>query len=283
MKTNCFPTLCVAATLAFSMNLGRAAEYEWTFSQGNLSPALGNGVMDYADDTTPGLTSFGATDGTTVPHIAGQSASYLNVPAFTDTANGYTVALTDSGPNGGGAFINQYTFIFDVLIPGPLDWTPFFNTAPGNNNDADFYVDSSGALGIGEIGYAPAGTVQPDTWHRITFAADLGAGTVTYYVDGNSVYSGNAGLDGRFSLYSNQDPAPHLLLFNEGDTSGVYTHEVLVNSVYITDRMMSSGEVLALGGPQALGIIVPEPGVFSLLGIGLALVGGTLIARRKRD
>jgi len=63
-------------------------------------------------------------------------------------------------------------------------------------------------------------------------------------------------LDDRFSLYSNADPGPDLLLFNEGDTSGVYTHELYLASVAVVDRTLSGAEVAALGGPQAEGIFV---------------------------
>jgi hypothetical protein len=61
-------------------------------------------------------------------------------------------------------------------------------------------------------------------------------------------------LDGRFSLYSNADPGPDLLLFNEGDGGGVYTHALLVSSIAFTDRALSATEMSALGGPRADGI-----------------------------
>lgn len=270
------------AVLAISMGGVSAADYEWTFANGDLSPALGNGIMTYADAATPGLTSFATTDGSSVPNIGGVSAAYMRVPAFTDAANGYLLELTGTGPNGGGSFVNQYTFIFDVLIPGALNWTPFFNTNPGNGNDADFYVDNVGKLGIGALGYTPNGTISPDTWYRIGFAADLASGAVSYYVDGAGVLDSTSGSpDGRFSLYSNQDPGPDVLLFNEGDSSGVYTHEILVSSVFVTDRTMSAAEFQALGGARPYGImVVPEPGPIGLLAIGLGL--SVLFAWRRR-
>ena len=232
------------------------AIYEWTFSRGDLSATLGNGVMEYADGATPGLTGFGTTDGPTVPHIAGQPASYLHVPAFAQTGNGYLLSFTDSGPNGGGAYLNRFTFIADVLVPGSLNWLPFFNANPANANDADFYIAPDGSIGIGTLGYSAVGLVAANTWYRVAFAADLGLGAVTFYLNGAPVRQRTGGslLDGRFSLYSNVDAGPDLLLFNEGDTSGVYTHELYVSSVAFTDRTMSSAELAALGGPNAEGI-----------------------------
>jgi len=234
--------------------------YEWNFNNGNLAAVLGYGVLSYADGTvTSNLTTFGTTDGSTVPHIGGKPAKYLHAPAFTETGNGYHVTFTDSGPNGGGAYINQFTMIFDVLLPGSLNWFPFFNTNPGNANDADFYVAPDGAVGIGATGYSAAGLVTPNTWSRIAFAADLAAGTVKYYVNGTAVLTNNVPLDGRHSLYSNLDDGPDLLLFNEGNASGIYTHAVYLSSFFFTDRTMSATEILALGGPKARGVLAPAP------------------------
>src|SRR4029078_8743075 len=44
--------------------------------------------------------------------------------------------------------------------------------------------------------------------------------------------------------------------FNEGDSGGVYTHALYVNSIAFTDRTMSGAEIAALGGPRAEGIFV---------------------------
>ena len=133
----------------------------------HLTPALGNGLLSYADGAaTSNLTTFGASDGTTVPHIAGYPTRYMRVPAFSNTAHGYHVTLNGSTPNGGGAYINQFTIIFDLLIPAPLGWTPLFNTNPQNANDADFFVDANGRAGIGAIGYSTNGAVTSNAWHR---------------------------------------------------------------------------------------------------------------------
>jgi len=214
--------------------------------------------MSYADPATAGLTSFATTDGANVPHIGGQPAGYLSVPAFATPAQGYLLTLGDSGPNGGGGYLNRFTFIFDVLVSNPLNWTPLFNTNPQNANDADWYVDPTGRLGIGDLGYSSAGAVTANTWQRLAFAADLGAGVVTFYRDGAQVRqrTGASLLDGRFALYSNLDGGPDVLLFSEGDPAGTYTHPLCVNSVAFTDRTLSAAEIAALGGPRPEGIFV---------------------------
>jgi hypothetical protein len=163
-------------------------------------------------------------------------------------------------PNGGGDYVNQYTFIWDVLLPADINWMPFFNSDPGNGNDADFYVSNNGALGIGALGYSANGLIQAGTWYRVAFAANLSAGKVTFYLNGDPVRTRTGGSlrDGRHALYSERDAGPDVRLFNEGDTSGNYTHEVLLNSLFFTDRTLSADEIKALGGPTAAGIAVPK-------------------------
>jgi hypothetical protein len=230
--------------------------YEWNFVSGSLAPALGAGVLAYADGATSNLTSFGQSDGVDVPHLSGHPTRYLRVPSFNGLANGFHVTFTDSGPNGGGIYLNQYTLLFDLLIPAPLGWTALFNTNPQNANDADFYIDPLGRLGSAEIGFSTAGTIAAGAWYRIGFAADLAAGRVRYYANGSVVFTGSASLDGRHALYSNVDAGPDLLLFNEGDTGSNHTHPLYLSSVAFTDRELSAAEMQALGVPNDLGIFV---------------------------
>ena len=235
--------------------------YEWNFALGDLSPALGNGVLAFADAATPAMTWFGTTDGSTVPHMNGQPAKYMSVSQMPNPANGYLITLTDSTPNSGGSYINQFTIIQDILIPPPLNWTALFNTNPQNANDADFYVNNVGALGIGGMGYSTNGTIAANTWYRIAFVADLGAGMVSYYVNGARVFrrTGGSLLDGRWSLYSSMDGGPDLLLFNEGDTGGNYTHALYLSAWAFTDRTMTDAEIAALGSPKPSGILPGLP------------------------
>lgn len=231
----------------------QGAQYQWDFS-GNLNSSIGSGVLTYADPSS-NTASFGISDGG-VPHMNGQPTTYIRVPAFTTVSQGLNVEFTATGPNGGGDFVNQYTMIFDVLINWPINWTPFFNTSPTNANDADFYVAPDASLGIAALGYSEAGEVATNEWLRIALAVDLGAGYAAYYIDGTEVFAltGESLLDGRFALYSNADEGHDLRLFNEGDTSGTYTHVLYVSSFFMEDRTLSAAEILALGGPDADGI-----------------------------
>ena len=231
--------------------------YEWNFADGDLAAAVGNGVLSYADGaTTSNLTTFGISGGTSVPHLAGYPTRFMRAPGFVNTGNGYHLSLTGSTPNGGGVYINQFTIVMDVLVPAPLGRTALFNTNPQNANDADFYVEADGRLGTSGIGYSAPRIIASNAWHRVAFTADLASGIVRYYVNGNSVFSGTSSLDGRYSLYSAVDAGPDLLLLNEGDSGGIYTHAAYLSSVALTDRAMSASEIQALGSPNDLGIFV---------------------------
>lgn len=230
--------------------------YEWTFALSNLTAALGKGVLAFADAATSNLTVFGATDGVTVPHIGGQPVKFMRVPQMPSPQNGYLVTFTESGPNGGGVYVNQYTVVQDLLVPSSLGWAAMFNTNPGNANDADFYIGGDGSVGIAALGYSSTGIIAANTWYRIAVTADLGAGVVSYYVNGTPVHtrSGASLLDGRFALYSNLDPGADLLLFNEGDSSGNYTQQLILGAWAFVDRTLTAAEIAALGGPKANGI-----------------------------
>lgn len=254
----------------------------WDFDGGNLERSVGVGTLEYADaEVTAGLTTFETSDDTNVPHISGQPAKYMRVPAFDDPTQGYALTMP-SQPVPGEGYLNRYTMAWDALIVNDLNWTPFFNSDPNNNNDADFYADDTGALGIGALGYSADAVVEPGRWYRIVFAANLVAGRVTVYVDGLPVHTRTGGslANGRFALYTDRDPGPDIRLFNEGDPSGQYTHELLVNSFAFTSCELSRDQIAALGGPSASGIRLPipilfQPPVIANDQVSLAWTGGT--------
>lgn len=229
----------------------------WQFDN-NLNPALGSGSLAFATTETQAAVTFKTTDGSTIPHIGGQPATYLDVPLLPAGAHGLHLTVP-TVPNGSGDYVNQYSMGWDLFIPAPLNWTPLFNTDPANGNDADFYADDLGKLGIGALGYSPADAVKAGQWHRVIFAADLLRGEVSYYVDGALAYkrTGAALTDGRFALYSGNDAGPDVLLFSE--PSGAYNHPLLVSSFAFVDRALTAAEAAAFGPPTAAGFAFATP------------------------
>ncbi|MEE3199322.1 MAG: LamG-like jellyroll fold domain-containing protein, partial [Planctomycetota bacterium] len=162
-------------------------------------------------------------------------------------------------PNAGGAYVNQYTLIIDVMYPeafGPDDpdgllgttgWQALYQTNETNTNDGDWFVNPTGGIGIS--GNYP-GSVPDGQWHRLALAVDLVAGTYTSYINGERVQQ-NTGqtVDGRFSL------GESVLIFADesGETAGGY-----VSSIQIRDVAMTDAELAEMGGPTAEGIPLPE-------------------------
>ena len=274
--------LCIAS----SPQIGHAAQtYEYDFTNGNLNPNIGPGTLTYAG-TTASSTSFGTSNGTTVPNINGTPTQYMNVPKMTTLTNGYDLTFTNSGANGGGSYINQYTFAFDLLAPSlpGNGYLALLNTNNTNatGNDADFYIKATGsAADVGITGgtYSSGGALTLNAWHRVVITADLSSATaannsIKLFVDGVRVVNATGySRDGTFALFSNANAGSDVRLFNEGyDSAGAYTNQFYLSAVAFTDSTLTDTQVGSLGGPQAAGIfVVPEPS-------STALLGGILIA-----
>ena len=238
------------------------APSQWDFAAGDLAASYGPGVMEYADGVdgaTSQQTVFGTTAELGLPPIAGGVASVMGFPRAAVNTMGYRVRHATPG-NGGGAYVNNYTLIFDMLIPQSSygdAWMGLYNTNAGNTNDADAFVRfPDGGLGIsGQYD----GVIPADAWRRVAmvFEFDGSSEMLHKYIDGAPVGSQNlGGIDGRWSLYSSYDGTPWFFLFTDdsGDASSAF-----VSSVYYADRAMTAAEIAALGAADADGI-VDKPG-----------------------
>ncbi len=165
--------------------------------------------------------------------------------------------------NGGGAYVNQFTLIMDIMFPDRSPsggWAGLLQTNCCNQNDGDWFVSPTGGLGVSQNF---GGLVEDGLWYRIALVVDLVAGTYTSYVDGVQVQqnvrpaSPNLELDGRFSLYSPTDPDPENHFFILADDSGEDA-EGFINSFQFRAVALLSGEIAKLGGPSAAGIPMPN-------------------------
>jgi hypothetical protein len=210
-------------------------------------------------------TKFGTNGSFGLPAIEGQSTvGVMNVP-YLPTQNETYRVNHKIGPNGpaGSLYVNQYTIVFDLLLPAeafnnPLSgWFSFFNTNCCNANDGDLYVRMPDG-GIGIIGeYSTAPVILPDTWHRVALVWDLCASpapVLRKYIDGvqTEAQSLNSGCEGRWALYANTDPQyPWFFIFGDNDGE---TNPAFASAFAVTDRALTDGEVQALGGVKAAGI-----------------------------
>ena len=156
--------------------------------------------------------------------------------------------------NGGGAYVNQYTLIMDVLYPSWANstWRALLQTSPSNADDADFFVNTANGIGISSI---YEGNVTPDAWHRLAFAVDLSgpapSPTVAKFIDGVKVgqQTLGQGRDGRWSLFPASHPTtPWALLLADNDGDNNYA---FVSSVQIRGNRLSDAAIAAMGAPTA--------------------------------
>lgn len=225
----------------------------WEFD-GDLTATQGTALV-FAGDAV-NTSTFGTTTSFGIPDIAGSPANVLHFPPYYTSADGIQM-FPGIDANGGGAYVNQYSLIMDVLYPDSSDniWRALFQTAGSNNNDADFYIGDGSVTpspnGIGISGDYH-GTIAPNTWYRIGFSVDLTKPRMDKYINGVFVGSTTLGegVDGRWSLYTKTDNVPSWLFSDEsGDTGEGY-----VNSVVITDCAMVADDFAALGAADADGI-----------------------------
>lgn len=267
----------VAIVVGMAGSAAWGTSFEWRFN-GDLLPAVqsgGTAVMTYLDADSQTYSSFGTTGGP-IPNPAGGPANYIylagnSIP--TGGKGGYAVDYTGVPGNGGGADVNDYTMIWDVYIP-TLAWTSLFNTSPSQGNDGDLFVDPTGRLGIGALGYSAAGAVTAAQWHRLALAYDLTNNQVKYYVDGTPVFTGAAStVDGRFAVYADYNPGTDFNVLGDNDNE---INDVYLSAFLFTNTVLSDNEIGRLGGVNAAGI-TPEPASLALLAMG-----GVAWLRRRR-
>jgi len=234
-----------AAFVLIGLGGVRGALVQWDFN-GDLSPTAGSGSLAAeacAPADQPEVTFETVS-------IEGRQAQVAHFSRGT-----YFRAVHNLPSNGGGAYVNRYTVLMDVMFPDRSPsggWAALLQTNLNNSNDGDWFVNPAGGVGIsGNYG----GAVPEGEWHRLVLVVDLVAGTFTSYVDGEKVQQ-NSGLDldGRFSLYAQDDPngnPPVVLFFADENSENA---EGYVNSIQIRDSALTDEAVAALGGPEAEGI-----------------------------
>jgi hypothetical protein len=235
---NVFIWFTLTLSLGFNNLVRAAVTGQWDFNNDDLSARVGT-ALAYRGNTSS-TTSF------TTSMIGGEIAEVMQFPA-TSQSQGYIMTHGIS-PNGGGAYVNEYTLIMDVMFPvgSSGKWRSLFQTNPGNGNDGDLFVNPGNGIGISGV---YDGTISADTWHRIAFVFDLTSPTepLRKFIDGVRVGAqvSSFSLDGRWAL------EPTALLFADENNE---TQAGFVNSIQVQDVALSDSYIASLGGPTAAGI-----------------------------
>ena len=236
---------------------------QWDFLSTNLAASYGTDMQFY-DTTVEGDTTFGTTASFGIPDINGVPTAVMHFTPSVAQWGGYKM-YHGAVPNGGGAYVNQYTLVFDIYYPPTSDstWRSLWQTdvSNGTNNDGDLFISTADGLGISSVynGYVSAGE-----WHRIAAAFDLTGPVLTKFIDGVKVGNQTSGLsdvDGRFAL----DPYALVFADNDGDVA-----EAFVSSIQFSNGRRPDAFIEALGGPGPLKI----PGV-----IRADMIGGHVVIR----
>src|SRR5882757_9238515 len=103
------------AALSLELCSQGAITGQWDFKAGNLNATIG-ADLGYLDTPTQTGTIFGTTTALGISNIGGQPTNVMEFPTLLDEFGGYSAPHGAVG-NGGGAYVNQYTVIMDVLFP----------------------------------------------------------------------------------------------------------------------------------------------------------------------
>jgi Ca2+-binding RTX toxin-like protein len=189
------------------------------------------GIAALPDGSTPQVTMLGALSPTERLHVGVNQP----VPA--------------------GTIIEEYTMVYDMLIPAGSGWMSLLQTDTTNTSDGEFFIRADGGLGIsgdydGQFTYG--------AWHRVAFTIQKTGGDVliTKYIDGVKVGTTAQGATDRNDI----DLSKGLLLFTDEDGE---TRDIYVSSVLFTDHVMNDTEVSTLGGVKAGGIVATAPSALS--------------------
>jgi len=219
-------------------------------------------ALEFNDTTVSNDTIFGTTTSLGVPDINGQPATIMHFTPSVASWGGYKM-YHQAAPNGGGAYVNQYTLIYDIYLPFAT-WRSLLQTGVGNTSDGDLFIQPNGSVGISGV---YNGNVTAGSWHRVAVAIDLtgpGSPVLTKFIDGVKVGNQTTGLsaqDGRFAL------DVYALLFGDQDGDAA---ETFVNSIQFSNGRRPDAFIAALGGPSSAKI----PGA-----IKAAIEGGNIVIR----
>lgn len=206
-------------------------------AQASIPPRLGWWKFDNASDLQQAETGFGIDLTLVGSHTSAPGPEAGNGAVLIGAGSYYKMQHQISA-NGGGSKVNEYTLQFDFKIPANGVWHTFFQTDINNSNDGDFFINTSGNIGVAAVGY---GTYQiiPGEWYRLIVSVKNGS-HFTYYLDGQLVMNGNVqAIDDRFSLEN------LLLIFADDDGED---SDIVCSELAVWDRPLTAEQAAELGG-----------------------------------
>lgn len=139
----------------------------------------------------------------------------------------------------GSDLVRQYTLVYDINRPSGEDgYATLLNTSVTNANDQDIAIKNAGNIGVGTSGYS-SNTISRDKWYRIVIVLKADE-YFRIYVNGTKWLEGSSYSDDRFAL----DPLGTLIMGDDDSDD----HTMLLSSVAIFNRPLTTDEITSLGG-----------------------------------
>jgi hypothetical protein len=206
-------------------------------SQAVIPERKGWWKFDNPANLTKAETGFG-TDLTLVgKHTSGSGPNVGNGAVLIGPGSYYKMSH-QIAPKATETFVNEYSLQFDFKIPENGVWHSFFQTSATNDNDGDFFINTSGNIGVAAVGYSNYSTLKNE-WYRLLITVKNGS-FFTCYLDGKLLMTGSTQtLDGRFSL--NQ----LLLIFADEDGED---GTIICSELAIWEMALTSDQAKELGG-----------------------------------
>ena len=236
------------------------------------------GLWEFNNSAAPGAATIGNdlivnNTNSTIASVTGISGGD---GAFSVGIGDYFTCNHDIPANGGGAYVNEFTIVYDLYLPLSTDavYRSLLQTSADNSNDGDYWLSTTNRVGVAAIGYS-TDTVSAGAWYRIVFSADIGntpsfRTTVTDAAGASWSFDHlDQGVDGRHSLYP-IDNQNIVHFFADEDSED---NEVHVSNLALFDTPLSQADAERLGTP---GTPIPEPSTLAmivLVGLGLLAFG----------
>jgi hypothetical protein len=141
------------------------------------------------------------------------------------------------------AWVNRFTIVMDVRLPGANQYRCLYQTNWPNSNDGDCFINPQQKMGITQTGYSDY-ALEPGDWYRLAIRADLGL-SYDYYLDGQLLHLGGPqDFEGRFALYPASGANQVLFFADEDGEDG----PIEVAGLWLFDRALSPAELASIGG-----------------------------------
>ena len=215
---------------------------DWTFDDTNnpLANSQGTTQLIAGNVTTSGAITMQSD-------LASAGINYITGP--TDNNKAISVpALSIFRIANTASALSTYTLMYDIRVASVAGFHCLLQTNLNNDDDADFCINRSGALGLNVDGWGYGGNVSLNDWHRVVLSVKDGIPCA--YLDGVKVNEGTGTDNGNWLL---AEGGTFLFCDNDGEDNDIDVAEISLWDQALNDAQVlnlgtiSSGESLSVG------------------------------------